>query len=74
MMTAGLLLFTRIEPSGSAIVYVILPGLLTAAGIALSIVPSTIAATQGRARDRRGSPPASSTPRARSAAASGSRC
>ncbi|MGI8429228.1 MAG: MFS transporter [Solirubrobacteraceae bacterium] len=47
MMTAGLLLFTRIADSGSAIVYVIIPGLLTAAGIGMSIVPSTIAATQG---------------------------
>ncbi len=47
MMTAGLLLFTKIAASGSAIVYVIVPGLLTAAGIALSIVPSTILATQG---------------------------
>ncbi len=47
LMTAGLLLFTRIEPSGSAIVYVLIPGLLATAGIALSIVPSTIAATQG---------------------------
>jgi EmrB/QacA subfamily drug resistance transporter len=47
MMTAGMLLFTKIAASGSAIVYVLIPGLLTAAGIALSIVPSTIAATQG---------------------------
>jgi EmrB/QacA subfamily drug resistance transporter len=47
MMTAGLLLFTRIGSSGSAIVYVVIPGVLTAAGIAMSIVPSTIAATQG---------------------------
>jgi hypothetical protein len=47
MMTGGLLLFTRIAPSGSAVVYVMIPGLLTAAGIAMSIVPSTIAATQG---------------------------
>ena len=47
LMTVGLLLFTRISPSGSAIVYVMIPGILTAAGIALSIVPSTIAATQG---------------------------
>ncbi len=47
MMAAGLVLFTRIGPSGSAIVYVIIPGVLTAAGIAMSIVPSTIAATQG---------------------------
>jgi EmrB/QacA subfamily drug resistance transporter len=47
MMTAGMLLFTKIAASGSAIVYVLIPGLLTAAGIALAIVPSTIAATQG---------------------------
>ncbi len=47
MLTAGLLLFTRIGPSGSAIIYVMIPGLLTAAGIAMSIVPSTIIATQG---------------------------
>jgi len=47
MMTVGMLLLTRIAPSGSGIVYVMIPGILTAAGIALSIVPSTIAATQG---------------------------
>jgi EmrB/QacA subfamily drug resistance transporter len=47
MLAAGMLLFTRIGSSGSAIVYVMIPGLLTAAGIAMSIVPSTIAATQG---------------------------
>ncbi|HTY96939.1 MAG TPA: MFS transporter, partial [Solirubrobacteraceae bacterium] len=47
MMTVGLLLLTRIAPSGSGIVYVMIPGILVAAGIALSIVPSTIAATQG---------------------------
>ena len=47
MMTGGLLLFTQIGSSGSAIVYVMIPGMLTAAGIAMSIVPSTIAATQG---------------------------
>lgn len=47
MLTGGMLLFTRIGSSGSAIVYVMIPGLLTAAGIAMSIVPSTIAATQG---------------------------
>jgi EmrB/QacA subfamily drug resistance transporter len=46
MMTVGLLLFTRINSSGSAWVYVAIPGVLTAAGIAMSIVPSTIAATQ----------------------------
>jgi EmrB/QacA subfamily drug resistance transporter len=47
MLTGGLLLFTRIGVSGSPIVYVIIPGVLTAAGIAMAIVPSTIAATQG---------------------------
>ena len=47
MLTVGLLLFTRINSSGSGIVYVVIPGILTAAGIAMSIVPSTIAATQG---------------------------
>jgi EmrB/QacA subfamily drug resistance transporter len=54
MLTVGMLLFTQIEPSGSAVVYVILPGLLTAAGIALSIVPSTIAATQGAKQGQAG--------------------
>ena len=47
MMTVGLLLFTKINSSGSAWVYIAIPGVLTAAGIAMSIVPSTIAATQG---------------------------
>ena len=47
MLAAGMLLMAKIGSSGSAIVYIMLPGLLTAAGIAMSIVPSTIAATQG---------------------------
>jgi EmrB/QacA subfamily drug resistance transporter len=53
MMTAGLLLFTKVyayngsEHFSLAVVYIMIPGVLTAAGIALSIVPSTIAATQG---------------------------
>jgi EmrB/QacA subfamily drug resistance transporter len=47
MLTCGMLLLTQIEPSGSAVIYVMIPGILTAAGIALSIVPSTVAATQG---------------------------
>src|SRR5436189_2987 len=47
MMAGGMLLFTKIAASGSAIAYVMIPGLLTTAGIALSIVSSTIAATQG---------------------------
>jgi EmrB/QacA subfamily drug resistance transporter len=47
LMTAGLLLLARIGTSGSATGWVVLPGVLVALGIALSIVPSTIAATQG---------------------------
>jgi EmrB/QacA subfamily drug resistance transporter len=53
MMTAGMLLFTKvINYNGSedftlAVIFIMIPGVLTAAGIALSIVPSTIAATQG---------------------------
>jgi EmrB/QacA subfamily drug resistance transporter len=47
MLAAGMLLMAKIGSSGSAIVYIMIPGLLTAAGIAMSIVPSTIAATQG---------------------------
>ncbi len=47
MMTGGMLLFTKIAASGSPILYVVVPGMLTAAGIGMSIVPSTIAATQG---------------------------
>jgi EmrB/QacA subfamily drug resistance transporter len=47
MLTAGMLLLAKVGSSGSAILYVMIPGLLTAAGIAMSIVPSTIAATQG---------------------------
>ena len=54
MMTGGMLLFTKIADSGSAIVYVMIPGLLTAAGIGLSIVPSTIAATQGAKQGQAG--------------------
>ena len=45
-MTAGMALFALIESSGSAIQYIILPGVLMTAGIGLSIVPSTIVATQ----------------------------
>jgi EmrB/QacA subfamily drug resistance transporter len=47
LMTAGFLLFARIASSGSATVYVIVPGLLTAAGIGLAVVASTIGAVQG---------------------------
>lgn len=54
MMTSGMLLLARIGPSGSATAYVVIPGVLTAAGIAMSIVPSTIAATQGAAEGQVG--------------------
>ena len=47
LMASGMLLFSRIGASGSALGYVVLPGVLMAAGIGLSIVPSTILATQG---------------------------
>jgi len=47
MLTTGLLLLARVGSTGSGVVYVMIPGILTAAGIAMSIVPSTIAATQG---------------------------
>ncbi len=47
MLAGGMLLLARVGSSGSAVIYIMLPGLLTAAGIAMSIVPSTIAATQG---------------------------
>jgi EmrB/QacA subfamily drug resistance transporter len=46
MLTGGLLLLARIGHSGSGVVFVMIPGILAAAGIAMSIVPSTIAATQ----------------------------
>ena len=47
LMTAGMFLFARISSSGSEFVYVIIPGLLTAAGIGLAVVASTIGAVQG---------------------------
>ncbi|HEY2771661.1 MAG TPA: MFS transporter [Solirubrobacteraceae bacterium] len=54
MMTAGMLLFTKIAAGGSAVDYILIPGLLTAAGIGMSIVPSTIAATQGAKQGQQG--------------------
>ncbi len=44
-MTAGMGMFALIQPSGSAIQYIVLPGLLMTMGIGFSIVPSTIVAT-----------------------------
>src|SRR5579875_1845300 len=43
MLAGGLLLLAKINSSGSGVIYVMIPGVLTAAGIAMSIVPSTIA-------------------------------
>ncbi len=45
LLASGLLLFARIGPTGSSIGYVVLPGILSAAGIGLSVVASTIFAT-----------------------------
>jgi len=47
LMTAGMFLFSRIASNGSEIVYVVIPGLLTATGIGLAVVASTIGAVQG---------------------------
>ena len=46
LMAAGMLMYGRISSSGSAIQYIMLPGLLTAIGIGFAVVASTIAATQ----------------------------
>jgi EmrB/QacA subfamily drug resistance transporter len=46
LLASGLLLFARIGPTGSSIGFIVLPGILTASGIGLSVVASTIAATQ----------------------------
>jgi EmrB/QacA subfamily drug resistance transporter len=54
LMTAGMYFFSRIGSGGSAIQYIMIPGLLTAAGIGFSIVPSTIAATHAADPERAG--------------------
>jgi EmrB/QacA subfamily drug resistance transporter len=46
MLAVGLVLLSRIGPGGSAIQYVIFPGILIAVGIGFAVVSSTIAATQ----------------------------
>jgi EmrB/QacA subfamily drug resistance transporter len=53
-MTVGLLLLDRIGSSGSAIQYVMLPGLLVTVGIGFSIITSTIAATQSAKAEQAG--------------------
>jgi EmrB/QacA subfamily drug resistance transporter len=54
LMAAGMAMTARIQPSGSAVQYILLPGLLTAVGIGFSVVASTIAATQGAEPGRAG--------------------
>jgi len=54
LMTGGMLLFARIGSSGSAFWYVVLPGILVALGIGLSVVASTIAAVQGSRPEQAG--------------------
>lgn len=54
IMAVGLLLFTRVAAGSSAVIYALVPGVLTAAGIGISIVASTIAAIQGASRRQAG--------------------
>ena len=54
MLASGMLLLARIGPTGSSIGFIVLPGILAAIGIGLSIVPSTIAATQSVAPQQAG--------------------
>jgi EmrB/QacA subfamily drug resistance transporter len=46
LMAVGMTLLARAGSGGSALQYVMVPGILTAIGIGFAIVPSTIAATQ----------------------------
>ena len=73
-IAGGLFWFSKVPATGGTFAADVLgPSLLAAVGLGLSFVPVTIAAVTGRARTRRGSHRASSTPRSRSAARSGSR-
>ena len=54
LMTAGLLCLARIKSGGSSIELVMIPTMITTAGIGFSIVPSTIAATQAADAERAG--------------------
>jgi EmrB/QacA subfamily drug resistance transporter len=54
MMASGLLLFARIGASGSAVGFVVLPGMLVTIGIGFSVVTSTIVATQNAGQGRAG--------------------
>ena len=73
MAVVGLLLFMRLQPDGSYVTD-LLPGIMLASiGMGLTFVPITLIATSGIPADDAGSRPASTTPRSRSAARSGSR-
>jgi EmrB/QacA subfamily drug resistance transporter len=54
MMATGMALFGRIAAGGSAIQYIVLPGVLTAIGIGFSVVASTIGATQSAGMQQSG--------------------
>ena len=54
MLAIGLALLSRMGSGGSAIQYVMLPGVLAAIGIGFAVVSSTIAATQSAAPDQAG--------------------
>ena len=54
LLALGLALMSRIGAGGSAIQYIVLPGVLVAIGIGLSVVSSTIAATQFARPDQAG--------------------
>jgi EmrB/QacA subfamily drug resistance transporter len=54
LMAAGMALSSRIGVSGSAIYYIVLPGMLLCIGIGLSVVSSTIAAVQSAKAEQAG--------------------
>ncbi len=50
LIAIGMLLFTRVSPTGSYVGDVLLPGVITTTGLGFSFVPVTIAAVAGVAR------------------------
>jgi hypothetical protein len=50
LIAVGMVVFARVSPTGTFLGDVLLPGLLTAAGIGLAFVPGTIVAVAGVAR------------------------
>jgi len=74
MLAAGLLLFARIGVSGSALGYVMLPGLLTGLGIGSRSSPRPSSPLRGLDRLSRAWLQGSSTPRARPEGAWGWHC